>query len=115
MSEQKPEPLVEEEYVCPKTTYFNNEKICTIVIEMPGIKKEDVSVEIDKGILSEEDTTLLVSGKKEGKIYFKKEMPYFWMDYVPTEMEAIFMNSSLTIVVKKEKRKYFFSTKVPVQ
>jgi HSP20 family molecular chaperone IbpA len=48
---QKEERTVPARYYVPSTDIYETEDALTVVMEVPGVKKDDVSVELENGVL----------------------------------------------------------------
>ncbi|HLI13506.1 MAG TPA: Hsp20/alpha crystallin family protein [Alphaproteobacteria bacterium] len=58
---QKEEKTVPARYYVPNTDIYETEEALTVVMEMPGVEKKDVSVKLESGVL-----------RVEGQIDFSK-------------------------------------------
>lgn len=80
-----------------------------IEIDMPGIKKEDITINLNKGNLNitvEKENTEEDSNRKylcrERKIYRKYQRSFYLGDVMEENIEASFHNGILNIVIPKK-------------
>lgn len=80
-----------------------------IEIDMPGIKKEDITINLNKGNLNitvEKENTEEDSNRKylcrERKIYRKYQRSFYLGDVMEENIEASFNNGILNIVIPKK-------------
>ena len=88
--------------------YEKDDKIY-IEIDMPGIKKEDITINLNKGNLNitvEKENTEEDSNRKylcrERKIYRKYQRSFYLGDVMEENIEASFNNGILNIVIPKK-------------
>ncbi len=88
----KPSEEIKPNIISPATDVFHQEDRVTIVAELPGVRKEDIELHLDKNLL------VFQALKKDG-IYYKQVE----LDFAP-EYQAItenYQNSVYSIVVMK--------------
>ena len=98
-------PIIQEE-IEPLTDVIEEEDKIKIVMDLPGVNKEDIKVRI-----SEDGKKVIVSAKSEDRRYYKEvDLP---AKVDPSSAKATYRNGVLTIDLEKvEKTKKGFDIKV---
>ncbi|MEM0140886.1 MAG: archaeal heat shock protein Hsp20 [Thermoplasmatales archaeon] len=93
------------EYREPITDVQNREDETDITLEIPGVTKGDINIEI-------RDDTLVVKVDKEGRKYYKEiEVQY---EIQPENVKATYSNGVLDIVIKKPQGSKKEGKRIPV-
>ncbi|MGC8562314.1 MAG: archaeal heat shock protein Hsp20 [Thermoplasmata archaeon] len=94
------------EYREPITDIQNREGETDITIEMPGVTKDEISIETN-------DNILIIKVDKEGRKYYKEvELED---EVLPENIKASYSNGVLDIVVKKPPTKKKEGKRIPIE
>jgi len=97
--------LPSPEYREPATDIQERENEVYVTLEMPGVNKEDISLDV-------QDNTLIIKVDREGRKYYKEIELEDKID--PDKIKATYSNGVLDIVIKKIEQKKKSGKKIPI-
>ena len=107
---QKEERTVPARYFVPSTDIYETEDALTVVMEIPGVKKDDVSVEIEDNVLRFEGRIGFSNYEGLEPVYSEYNVGHYARSFTLSDVidqegiSAELHDGALTLTLKKAKR-----------